>query len=161
MCYTGKSFPSYAHRPGITPHPRRSRKGHSYGLPEPAIQHIVPSQWKTCKSFLYAIDLFNAGYWWECHEELEALWKGAGGKGAGEQAEFFQGIILLAVGFLRIHMGKKETGEKMIEKGLRRLDRVIEDPYMGVSIQVLKEASRKYKDGKRKHAPKIKLGNGL
>ena len=38
--------------------------------------------------YLYAIDLYNYAYWWECHEVLEGLWR------AGQTTEarkFFPG----------------------------------------------------------------------
>jgi predicted metal-dependent hydrolase len=36
------------------------------------------ADWRQCEHYLFGIDLFNARYWWECHEVLEGLWHAAG-----------------------------------------------------------------------------------
>ena len=60
------------------PHPRRHPEGHSYGHPEPTSLPFEPEGWRTCESYRYGVDLYNAGYFWECHEVFEALWRGVG-----------------------------------------------------------------------------------
>jgi len=75
---TGRPFPSYRHVPGVTPHPRRHAGGHSRGLPEPREAPLPPEEWPRDEGYLFAVDLYNHGYWWECHEILEALWRAAG-----------------------------------------------------------------------------------
>ena len=47
-------------------------------MPEPELPDLNVSDWRDCEHFLYGIDLFNAGYWWECHEVLEGLWHASG-----------------------------------------------------------------------------------
>jgi hypothetical protein len=71
-------LPVYRHMPGFTPHPTRDPDGHSYGQPEPVLPDLNHSDWRECEHYLYGIDLFNEGYWWECHEVLEGLWHAAG-----------------------------------------------------------------------------------
>lgn len=60
-----KSFPPYAYLPGRNPHPVRNPTGHSY--------HVGPLPVATEASlgsdaFLWGVDLFNHGYYWEAHE---------------------------------------------------------------------------------------------
>ncbi len=76
--YTERPFPAYRHMPGFTPHPIRDPEGHSYGQPELELPDLNSDNWRECEHFLYGIDLFNEGYWWECHEVLEGLWHAAG-----------------------------------------------------------------------------------
>ncbi len=76
--YTERPLPVYRHVPGFTPHPIRDPDGHSYGQPEPKLPDLNTEDWRQCEHYLYGIDLFNEGYWWECHEVLEGLWHAAG-----------------------------------------------------------------------------------
>ena len=60
-----KSFPPYAYLPGRQPHPVRDPAGHSY--------HVEPIPVAAEASlgsdvFLWGLDLFNHGYYWEAHE---------------------------------------------------------------------------------------------
>lgn len=93
-----RPFPRYAYVPGRTPHPTRDPDGHSYGvqldLPEPP----DPAEWRTCRDYLYGIDLFNYGYFWEAHEAWEGLWVACGRR--GPTATYLQALInLAATGF--------------------------------------------------------------
>ena len=76
--YTEQPLPVYRHVPGFTPHPIRDPDGHSYGQPAPVLPDLNESDWRQCEHYLFGIDLFNADYWWECHEVLEGLWHAAG-----------------------------------------------------------------------------------
>src|SRR5207247_604714 len=68
--------------------------GHSFGrAPEP-VEPLPPDKWQHNRTYLFAIDLFNAGYFWEAHEQWEALWHAAGRKGA--TADFLKALIHLA-----------------------------------------------------------------
>ena len=40
-----------------------------------------PEQWHLCRPYLYGIDLFNDGYYWEAHEVWEGLWHACGLRG--------------------------------------------------------------------------------
>jgi uncharacterized protein len=76
-----RPFPLYAYVPGHTPHPTRDPDGHSYGaafeMPEPP----DPQEWRACRDYLYGIDLFNHGFYWEAHEVWEGLWVACGRRG--------------------------------------------------------------------------------
>lgn len=65
-----KLFPSYRHILGVTPNPVNNPLGHSYKLSIIETPIINKNNWKTNSTYLYAIDLFNFAYWWECHEYL-------------------------------------------------------------------------------------------
>ncbi len=71
-------FPDYAYVPGRHPHPQRDPRGHSHERPDPApppAHPPDPSDWRGCAAFLYGVDLFNHGYYWEAHEAWEGLWR--------------------------------------------------------------------------------------
>lgn len=72
-------LPAYTFTPGSSlPHPFRHPDGHSHhkkgAMPKP----LSDESWADNRSFLLAIDLFNAGYYWEAHDELDKLWRVAG-----------------------------------------------------------------------------------
>lgn len=130
--YSKRAFPPYRFVPGRAPHPRRDPKGHAYGTPEPKPEPVPPEKWRECETYLYGIDLFNAGYWWECHEELEALWHAVGHE--TPQGQFLQGIIQVAAAHLQLFMGSEKTAQGLAEKGLARL-KDLPPTYMGVAVR--------------------------
>jgi hypothetical protein len=54
--------------------------------------------------WLYAIDLFNGGWYWEAHEAWEGLWHALGRTSL--EARFVQGLIHLAAAAVKIREGK-------------------------------------------------------
>jgi hypothetical protein len=70
---------------------------------------LDPERWRDNKTYLYGLDLFNAGYYWEAHEAWEALWHAAGRKGA--TADFLKGLIKLAAAGVK-HLEGKPPGVK-------------------------------------------------
>ena len=97
--YTDRPLPAYRHLPGVTPHPTRDPEGHSFGQPEQSLPDLNHEDWRKSEEFLYGIDLFNEGYWWECHEVLEGLWH-ASGLGT-EAAHVLQAVIQCAAAHLK------------------------------------------------------------
>jgi hypothetical protein len=71
--------------------------------------------------FRYAVDLFNAGYWWEAHEWWESLWRETP---RGDPASFLlQGLILLAAAQLQGWCGRPRGRTRLLERALARLER--------------------------------------
>ncbi len=64
---------------------------------------LDPMQWSSNRTYLYGIDLFNAGYYWEAHETWEGLWIQAGRSGL--VADFLKGLIKLAAAGVKIRQG--------------------------------------------------------
>ncbi|MCF6180357.1 MAG: DUF309 domain-containing protein, partial [Geopsychrobacter sp.] len=91
--YTERPFPAYRYlpfQPGMA-HPRNDPGGHSYAEEEEYLPPFAIADWPDCVSYLYAVDLFNHGYWWEAHEAWEAVWLAAGQTSEG--GRFVQGLI--------------------------------------------------------------------
>jgi predicted metal-dependent hydrolase len=97
-------FPSYTFVPGRTPHPVRDPAGHLFGqtleLPPP----LNPAHWQESRAYLYGVDLFNHGYYWEAHEVWEGLWRAAGR--TGQIADFLKGLIKLAAAGVKVRQGQ-------------------------------------------------------
>ena len=65
-----------------------------------------PRKWRECRWYLFGLDLFNHGYYWEAHEAWEALWHACGRY--GELADFFKGLIQLAVAGVKVRERRPE-----------------------------------------------------
>ncbi len=99
-----RPLPPYSYVTGLLPHPTSDPRGHSFGHAEPAAQPLDPSSWPTNANYLYAIDLFNHGFYWEAHEAWEGLWHAAGR--TGPTADFLKGLIKLAAAGVKAREGR-------------------------------------------------------
>lgn len=99
-------LPPYGYVPGHgLPHPVNDPAGHLYG--SRASVHEQPVSAAPLAEnvrWLYALDLFNAGFYWEAHEVWESFWHAFGR--TTSQAKFVQGLIHLAAAALKIREGK-------------------------------------------------------
>ena len=86
------ALPPYRYIPGQHPHPFRHSSGHQHDCPPVEVLADVP--YGEQRAWLRFIDLFNHRYYWEAHEQLEALWKHV----ASDEPlrSFFQGLIQAA-----------------------------------------------------------------
>jgi predicted metal-dependent hydrolase len=96
-------FPAYAFVPGRSPHPTSDPHGHSYGRSPAIPDSFDPQQWNLCQPYLYGIDLFNHGYYWEAHELWEGLWHASGRR--GPTADLFKALIALAAAGVKVRTG--------------------------------------------------------
>lgn len=71
---------------------------------------------------MLGIDLWNHGYYWEAHEAWEALWHAAGRK--GPVADFFKGLIQLAVAGVKVRQGMEAAAMSHARRGRALLDLV-------------------------------------
>jgi len=96
----GREFSAYTFVPGEQPHPCNDGEGHSYGTPESNPEPLNQGAWRESEEYLYGIDLFNFGYYWEAHEVWEGLWHAA--SHTGVMAGFLKGLIKLAAAGVKI-----------------------------------------------------------
>lgn len=99
-------LPPYSYVPGHDlPHPVNDPAGHLYAVPEQA--HELPTDAAMLAGntqWLYALDLFNGGFYWEAHETWEGFWHAFGR--TSPEAKFVQGLIHLAAAAVKIREGK-------------------------------------------------------
>jgi uncharacterized protein len=91
------------------------------------------------EAFLKGIDEFNRGHFFECHETWEDVWHGT----RGDDRDFYQGLIQIAVGLYHLGNGNLSGGESQLEKGLGRLTRYPED-HLGIGLEALREEVRRW-----------------
>ncbi len=135
--YSQRPFPAYRFVPGRTPHPTRDPEGHSYGVQEAVVPAFEPDAWASCAGFLYGVDLFNRGYWWEAHEAWEALWKAAGRR--TEAGLFLQGLIQVSVSQLKLLQGFDEAAQRLARDGLDKLS-LVRGTYLGIDVASFRAA---------------------
>ncbi|RWN48757.1 MAG: DUF309 domain-containing protein, partial [Mesorhizobium sp.] len=115
-----KSFPSYAYLPGRQPHPVRDPAGHSYNS---EAMPLAAEASLDSDIFLWGLDLFNHGYYWEAHEAWEGLWQVAD-RGAPLRT-LFKGLILFSAAGVNIREGKQAAAMRHAGRAaalLRRLN---------------------------------------
>lgn len=152
--YTRREPPAYRHVPGRTPHPTRDADGHSYGKPETEMPDLNDFDWRRCDPYLYGIDLFNAGYWWECHEVLEALWHAAGiGTPA---AHVLQAIIQCAAAQLKITCEQPSGARRLLQHAHNH---VLwgHERRLGLDLQAMLEDTGAYVDGESNQPVRLTL----
>src|SRR5436190_73921 len=99
-------LPPYAFVPGRFPHPESDPAGHSFGSDRAPTAALDPERWEASKPYLYGLDLFNAGFYWESHVAWESLWLAAQRKGV--VADFLKGLIQLAAAGVKHAEGKPQ-----------------------------------------------------
>ena len=156
--YSSQPFPSYRYVPGLNAHPRRDPSGHSRHAPEPRAADWQPEDWRELEPWLFGVDLFNYAYWWESHEQHEALWLAAGRTSL--HARFVRGVIRVAAGCLNRHLGKEPTAILQARAGLTAMEDVahgVGEPYMGVRVEKFVAAARTWLADQTNRPPLIAL----
>lgn len=117
-----RPLPPYSYVPGHDhPHPVTDSRGHLYGREHaspfssepPSLAPFDRASRRALAALLYdnqewryALDLFNAGYYWESHEAWEHFWHALGR--TTPEAAFVQGLIRLAAACVKTREGRAE-----------------------------------------------------
>lgn len=157
-----RPFPAYAYLPGRTPHPTRDPDGHSHDAVPHTPEPPDPDHWRACADYLYGIDLFNHGFYWEAHEAWEGLWVACGREGA--TATFLQALINLAAAGFKARWGSARgmsanaaTAFHLFQSFAARRGRHGER-YMGLDSRVLAAFADRL--SKSQPGPPVPDGNG-
>lgn len=102
--WTEYPFPPYSYVTGKFPHPLRDAAGHGCAGPDSPDKPPTAEDWDQCQAYLWAFDLFNAGFYWEAHESWEAVWHAAGRSGA--TADLQKALIKLAAAGVKAREGR-------------------------------------------------------
>lgn len=100
-------FPPYAFVPGFYPHPKNNPQGHSYNKVDKFIKSIDNQNYNEHETYIYSLELFNKGYYWEAHEELEGIWNAINRE--GYIAEFLKALIKICASGVKVRQ-KQEHG---------------------------------------------------
>ena len=154
--YSDRPLPPYRYLPdgtGRTPHPRRHPEGHSFGAPEetPAFD---PERWAESAEYRYGVDLYNAGYFWECHEVFESLWNAVGRE--SDAGRLLQALIQVAAARLKRELGQERPARTLAEKALRSLER-FDGAVLGIDVPGFAGAVRAFFRDDGAAAPGVRL----
>ncbi len=151
--YTLAAFPAYRYRPGRDPHPVRDPRGHSFAAP--AWSNLFePERWAECDAYLYAIDLWNDGYYWEVHEVLEELWRSV--RTRRDVSALLKGLIQSAAALLKQSMGEPRGASRLAARGTAAL-RAASPGSLGFDPLALADRIESFVAGRSAEAPKIVL----
>ena len=157
--YTRRPFPPYRYLPfrggSGHPHPRNDPAGHSYDADEEYLPHFAADDWADCEPYLYGIDLFNHGYWWEAHEAWETVWLAAGARET-RCGRFVQGLIQLAAAQLKRALGARQGAQSLTDAGCEKLAES-QGIYLGIDVAALMAAAQRCLHEDRGEFPRIAL----
>jgi predicted metal-dependent hydrolase len=156
--YTQRPFPSYRYLPfqadAALPHPRNDPSGHSFDQEEVFLPEFAPADWRTCETFLYGIDLFNHGYWWEAHEAFETVWHAAGRSSLC--GKFIQGLIQLSGAQLKRFVAEPRGAQSLTRAGIEKLS-LAEGSFLGIEVAPLIDEAQRCLRENRGEFPRIEL----
>lgn len=143
-------LPPYTYVPGRFPHPVSDPQGHSFGVPPQRPEPPDPQHWQACRPYLYGIDLFNHGYYWEAHEAWEGLWHSCGRR--GPTADFLKGLIQLAAAGVKVRQGQPQgvrnharRAAELFQQGAAACG-ASQERYMGLALRELLTAAQALAD---------------
>jgi hypothetical protein len=121
------------------PHPVEHPDGHMRQS-DSTIDHkpelCPPEAWQSSVAYLYGVDLYNFGYWWEAHEAWEGLWHPAGRESI--QGEFLQALIQTTAAAIKLHTRRPRGVRVLLERAGGHFDHVRttmgSDLYMGLNL---------------------------
>lgn len=159
--YSSRPFPPYRYVPfqgaATLPHPRNDPAGHSYSADEEYLAAFGAGDWATCEPYLYGVDLFNHGYWWEAHEAFEVVWQAAGGRET-QCGVFIQGLIQLAAAQLKRVCGSPRGAQSLTDSGCEKLT-VAAGVFLGIDVASLIADARRCLEEDGDKFPRIVLGS--
>lgn len=86
--------------------------------------------------FRQAVDLFNAGQWYACHDGLEELWH----ETLGPDRTVLQGVLQIAVAHLHLERGNRRGATVLMGEGVGRLARSGPEA-LGLDLDHLRQTS--------------------
>jgi uncharacterized protein len=110
---------------GVRPEPGPS--------PEPAF--LPAAKWIQNAEYLWGVDLYNAGFFWEAHEAWEGVWRVAAQE--PDQHRFLQALIQCTAACLKARMGNLDAAHRLAGRALKRLDDLQarhQGVYMGLDV---------------------------
>lgn len=107
-----RAFPDHPYLPGKGTHPNTA---------DPVVCPL--EEGKTNDDFLYALDLFHFGYFWESHLYFEAFWNRHQRKGS--VALFSKSMIMIAAARIKIAQSRIETARVLLNRASQLLQELI------------------------------------
>jgi len=143
--YSAHPLPGSRYLPGRTPRPDPGR---------PPAGNLDPRRWSACEAWLHAVDLYNGAFWWECHEVLEALYRGL--PRGSPAREVLQGLVQIAAANLKRFLGRQAAAERLCARGAAHL-RAVGGVALGLPLGSFAAQAENWVAGRRTAPPSIRL----
>jgi predicted metal-dependent hydrolase len=92
--------------------------------------------------FYRGVNLFNRGFYFECHDVWEEIWGGAKGK----EKVFYQALIMSAVSLYHYGNENLEGALSCLQKALRQFSQ-LPGEFLGLSISDFVEQMKQFYEG--------------
>jgi len=125
-----RALPERAYVPG-----RNERSADHGQSASPAAFKLGAERWAENEQYLWGVDLYNNGFFWEAHEAWESLWRAAAHDVV--QHAFLQALILCAAACLKGVQHDREAAKRVAARALQRLEHVQSEhsgSYMGIDL---------------------------
>ncbi len=134
-------MPGSAHVPGRTPHPE---DGPLQDVARSAPARTEAAAWRENAAYLYGVQLYQAGFFWEAHEVWEPVWMGAVPN--SRERALLQGLIQLANACLKLRMERRRAALRLLAQSEAALGDASRGPLplMGLEVDVLKAAVERH-----------------
>lgn len=119
-------LPESAHIPGQTERPIRSP---AFDAAAAAPAYTVDRMWPQNETYLYGVELYREGFFWEAHEVWEPVWMRSSGN--SRERLLVQGLIQLSNACLKIRMERPDAAGRLL--GIAQ-EKVVEASMGGPSI---------------------------
>jgi predicted metal-dependent hydrolase len=90
-----------------------------YGESQVAPRGWKAEDWRENELYLFGVDLFNDGYWWEAHAAWEALWQTT--ERSEATARFLQGLIQITAALVQDRAGRAVGARRLASKGVAKV----------------------------------------
>ena len=127
--YSSLALPSYAFIPGQSKHPLKDG-GHMENEGEPESYPLSEENYKEHEHYLYALDLYNYGFYWEAHVYLEAIWNA--NNRTGDIAELMKAIIKICAAKIKEQMKQERPAQDHYNRAKELINSVSKDKIIGL-----------------------------
>src|ERR1700712_1298769 len=110
-------MPRWAYVPGVESEADHDTLKHAKSLVPSRFRGFVPARHPALR---YGIDLNDAGYFWESHEILEAIWAAA--PQGGRERILLRACIQIANANLKLRMQRPHAAARLLREALAELD---------------------------------------
>lgn len=127
-----RALPTQAYVPGQGPRPSLVADDPTRAT---AAAYLRADRWREHAEYLWGVDLYNAGFFWEAHEVWEASWRASAHD--PEQHSYLQGLIQIAAACLKGATLDANAARSIGTRALERLDQLsakVNEPYMGLDL---------------------------
>jgi len=106
---TAIELPAHAYIPGQN---ERHPEGAFDHIRQTAVSGQTAAELARSQAFLSGLQFIESGYYWEAHEVLESVWMVLPEDTI--ERSFIQGLIQLANGHLKLHMGRPKAALRLV-----------------------------------------------